>query len=195
VNHVLIAIAVGIVAIPAELAAIVASTVLHSVMNRADFRRGVFEGSVDCHASRADSMATLAHKIFAPGRIAEVLEPERIGRCLVGNSIVVAVQTGVGDGEIRRPIAGRVVARCRRPAVAGRAPFAGVCDFRGYAVVVEWFRSRSKVIDINRTEMAALAGQGGPPPCCRVIAVAGDVCTATAGGERGERGGVIEGQP
>ena len=105
-NHEFIAVAMSIVTIPAELATIVCRTVvLRSIMIRADFNGAVSERRIDCHAHRVSGMATLADAVLAPGLITEILEPERISHCLVANGIVVAVETGVGNGEICGSIA------------------------------------------------------------------------------------------
>ena len=94
VDHVRIVVTVGIVAIPAELAAIFSSTVIRSVMIRSDFLNAIPGRCIDCHAHRVVGMAVLAHAVLAPGRIADTPEPERIGRCPVGNGIVVTVKAG-----------------------------------------------------------------------------------------------------
>ena len=128
-------------------------------------------------------MATLANTVLAPGRISKVLEPEGIGRCLVGNGIVVAIEADVVACEIRGSIARRVVA-CRF-AMTSRTPFAGAGYFRYLVIAVE---CPCKIIDISRTEVAALASHRlSRAPGCPSIGMAGDVRTGTASAD-GERG-------
>ena len=94
-HHVYVVVSMRVMAVPAELAAIVRGTMLGAVVQGVDLLRAVLEHSIDRHSGGASGMTTLAGAVFAPGCIRYIPESEGVCVCMVTHGAVVAERAGI----------------------------------------------------------------------------------------------------